>query len=189
MKKCFFQNYTAAILVLMSALILVSCGKDVDPDADGGPKKIVNKPLVNISLPGNYKVTGTIYNYTGSAPAWPGPPTPVPPGYVSTVDLSIYSPKTAVAINSTSAAIDFADQISQGRRYILTNIVDSPWVSVSFNQQFLDNVSNVVIPFRTITYPLQVTPSKPVIHFITLYQSAPSGLGHGRIVDETLEKL
>ena len=171
-----------AILLLLSAVTFSSCMANIDTAVDSPQPPLLPLPS------GPYKITGKIYNYSGQV-AWAGPPAPIPSGYISTVDLSAYSPKMAVSVIGIVISIPFADISNMtADQYFVTSIpnynaITFDFPSYMYNQQF-SNISHYVINYIPATVI-----QKASFHLMTKYNTLSAGTGNDRIVDEYLDQL
>jgi hypothetical protein len=132
------------------------------------------------SLAGNYKVSGTRYNYTGTA-SWNGV-FPVPAGYTATTDLA--NTKLGSPVDSKTLQFDMANLGSLGYQYLLTYDPSTPNnITVNFNQAFLDADSKINVAVHTYD------PATKTIHIVVHYNNNSTGTGNDRIIDETFVKL
>jgi|GEM_PF-2607814 len=171
-----------AILLLLNATTFSSCMNDVDiaPTSTQSP---------TLPLPaGPYKVTGMIYNYNGSI-TWAGPSAPIPSGYTSTVDLSVYSPKIAGSIAPVTLEIAFADipLLSGNRAYYVSSNINYSAISFDFPAVMYQQYSN--ISRYVVSYVPATATQKASFHLMTKYNTLPGGAGNDRIVDEYLVQM
>ena len=114
---------------------------------------------------------------------------PIPSGYVSTVDLSLYSPKIA-AYSNISLEIAFADlpNTVHDQAYFITanpsySFITYDFAHVMYSTQF-SNFSRYIVSY----IPATVT-QKASFHLMTKYNTLLAGAGNDRIVDEYLVQL
>ena len=161
-----------------------------DIDVSSNSKTTVTNPIAGI-----YKTRGSMYNYVGQVP-WAGPAPPlyqtdslsVPPGYISRIDLSPFSPKTATAIDSTAITIPYANSVLPTYYYFIRvfNPTYNPPYSIItfvFNPAGYSNISKFIRDYRS---PLPTR--KPSWRFITQFNDGPGGTGNDHIVDEVFEQ-
>jgi len=184
MRNNLLSKCNLAILLLLNATTFTSCMIDVDI----APNSTQSPPL---PLPsGPYKITGTIYNYNGPV-SWAGPSVPIPSGYVSTVDLSLYNPKMATQISVPTIEIAFADlpNLNDSQAYYVTcagpnfNVMTFDFSGAMYFTQF-SNIYHYMLSYIPATVS-----QKAYFHFMSKYNTLPGGAGNDRIVDEYFEQI
>ena len=156
------KNYMAAISI-----------KDAQGQTISGNFSTYYMHTLGNPLAGNYNVTGTRYNYTGTV-SWNNV-LPVPPGYTATTNMALYSPRLGSPDNTTTIEIPFGN-VGTGYNYIIT-LTGTNSISVDYTFDAL--YSNIVTSLATYNSATKT------MHIITHYNNALAGAGNDRIFDET----
>jgi hypothetical protein len=189
MKNNFIYKYLPSIFILLNMFVFSSC--TIEADTNGGSKLSTINPLE-----GMYKTRGSMYNYNGKiAGGWLGPPLflsltdslSVPPGYISRIDLSPFSPKTATVIDSVSITTPFANLLSPDYYYNWKMNTAYTSITFDFSPVMIAGYSNVNKFIRA--FILAPATQKLSMRVITYYNDQPGGLGNDHIVDEVFEQL
>lgn len=134
--------------------------------------------LIKNPFAGTYSVTGTRYNYSGTV-SWDDN-LPVPPGYIATTDMSLYSPRTGAPDDGVTFEIPFGN-VGTGYNYIITYNESTKKISVTYT--FTSVYSNISTKVISLTPPSAGV--KASFHITTHYNNALAGAGNDRIFDET----
>ena len=183
MKNNIIYKKVSSNFILLSAFILSSCAIDVDTSDS-------SKTLTTNPVAGLYMTRGSMYNYSGQTSPWAGPPSSlsltdsllVPPGYISRIDLSPFSPKTATVIDSLSITISFANFVIPDYYYYWKMNPSYTSIAVNISPTMLAGYSNISIFIRAFVLP---SPSQKLsVRIITHYNDQLTGVGNDHIVDE-----
>jgi hypothetical protein len=129
------------------------------------------------ALAGTYNSSGTRYNYSGHISyTYPG----AYPPWLSTLDLSAYSPKIASPVTTTQLSMPFSNLGGAGYALLVTF---DPGTFAITDVQPNATLAGGVSSFK-VHYANYDVPSK-TFHFITQYNNDPGGNGNDRIIDET----